>query len=347
MKFKLTHLMISAAAAGMIALSSCDKVTNPVQDTKDAEAGMEDYSRTQQTFSALADLAKDVMQNDPNMLKTGGYAIIPDGVEITWIDSVFTDGNGIDFQVEFSNIKVEDIEASKLSFNDFIKSMNGTFYAGTVRIQANKKYNEDGLVIQVSQGLLLNKNAGGYTVDGYTLPMVFQSGGVAYAFTNDNKVKDSTFNTAPGAPKYVIVPAPFLTISRKNPTTLKLDYSSRIIKSNWSDFSYHGNYQYTGNYSVSQTAGNTTVDTNDDIYEIKGSSSGFDNDDKAYTMLIDDSKPLVKDFSCTATSAFVKGAFTLTVSSGKKFIIDFGDGSCDAKGTIKYGNLPATDFTLK
>ncbi|MBI3509946.1 MAG: hypothetical protein HY064_04730 [Bacteroidetes bacterium] len=84
----------------------------------------------------------------------------------------------------------------------------------------------------------------------------------------------------------------------------------------------------------------STVSTDPQIITITGSNHGTDRNGKTWTSTI--TSPIVRDLSC---SWITKGTFELTPDGKSTRTVDFGNGTCDNKGTISIdGNT--FEFTM-
>ena len=80
----------------------------------------------------------------------------------------------------------------------------------------------------------------------------------------------------------------------------------------------------------------------DDTYSLKGTSNGVNAKGKAYTMVITENNPLIID---GVFPYFTKGTVTIT-SENKTVLVDYGDGTKDAKATATVNGVTKT-FNLK
>jgi hypothetical protein len=76
----------------------------------------------------------------------------------------------------------------------------------------------------------------------------------------------------------------------------------------------------------------------DDIFSIKGASKGINTKGTTYSMVIDETNPLIVGNLCPYIQ---KGKLTITVNS-KSVVIDYGDGSCDNLATATSGGITKT-----
>ena len=96
-------------------------------------------------------------------------------------------------------------------------------------------------------------------------------------------------------------------------------------------------YNIVQNYS--QVAGNNTWQGEDDIYEITGTASTILSDGQTLSWSI--TNPLIKANTCSWAQAGA-GIFML---NGKKIDVDYGNGNCDNKATIKIDDY-TSEITL-
>jgi hypothetical protein len=95
---KNSKLMLGLAVFAVIFIMfSCSKDKLEVLETI---TSAEDNSTVESEFSAAFDLGDDVSSTD-GRLKKGGTAILPNGAVFTITDSLFTDGDGKEFNINF------------------------------------------------------------------------------------------------------------------------------------------------------------------------------------------------------------------------------------------------------
>ena len=93
-------------------------------------------------------------------------------------------------------------------------------------------------------------------------------------------------------------------------------------------------YTYSGNKTVTQTAGaSTLIDPTDDVYSITGSGTFGSNGN---TLVNTISTPLSKAYTCKWVQS---GIVSWTCNSNIKGTFDFGNGTCDANAVIKVGSI--------
>lgn len=89
------------------------------------------------------------------------------------------------------------------------------------------------------------------------------------------------------------------------------------------------------------TTGKNTPNWLDDTYEITGTSSGVNAAGNAYSF--ETETPLVKSMNCDYIKA---GKLKIQRSGKKDAVVDYGDGTCDDKGTLSVGTW-TRDITVK
>jgi hypothetical protein len=97
---------------------------------------------------------------------------------------------------------------------------------------------------------------------------------------------------------------------------------------------------YRSEYVRLQSEGTGTVSILDDTWRIEGTSSGVNKDGTKWSAKT--TKVMVKKGDC---KWFNSGTLVITPENGDVKTIDFGDGACDNKATLKIGDK-VTDITL-
>lgn len=116
-------------AFSLLTFTSCEKLVEDASETADSA---EDFSEDQEAMSELVTLVQDVASTDPYMLKKSN-SILPPG-SVTYIDSSFTDGDGMEVLVVLA---------------DPTSGTDGTYRQGYLTITANKPFSEVGCIIEV------------------------------------------------------------------------------------------------------------------------------------------------------------------------------------------------------
>lgn len=94
---------------------------------------------------------------------------------------------------------------------------------------------------------------------------------------------------------------------------------------------------YRASYIRLQSEGSSTLSLADDVWRIEGSSSGLSREGIAWTASYPSA--LVKKNSC---KWFSSGSVLITPTGELPRTIDFGDGTCDNKATLKIGDKTTT-----
>jgi hypothetical protein len=140
--------------------------------------------------------------------------------------------------------------------------------------------------------------------------------------------------------KHLPIPAPTLlpiaNVTNIQAENFKISFSDGT-KVEWSS-------SRTRNWDNKGTATNFS----DDEFTLTGTISGKSKDNKSYTAVIDDTKPLLWKVSCFSESKFiaVSGIVKITPESGLERTVDYGNGACDRIITISVGGA-SKQFTLK
>ncbi|TNE79595.1 MAG: hypothetical protein EP332_10515 [Bacteroidetes bacterium] len=135
-KVLYTGLMFGAAI-GLLTFSACEKAISDVTETT---VSGEDAVIVESAIASAFDVVDDIASTDGRMQKNG-TTLLPDGVDVVFTDSLFTDNDGVEFYVDFGAY-------------DPSKTMNGVlcadgkYRAGKITITANKPYTELGCVIE-------------------------------------------------------------------------------------------------------------------------------------------------------------------------------------------------------
>lgn len=139
MKKIVKLLTLPVMVVSLFAFASCEKLIDDASET--SESG-EDYAHDQTAISALVDMVQDLGETQGFMMKNGN-SIIPASVPINYIDTIYTDGDGIEIEVDFPSPGV--------LCND------GWTRQGKVSVRTNeKRYSETGanIVLKIPSGTL-------------------------------------------------------------------------------------------------------------------------------------------------------------------------------------------------
>lgn len=112
---------------------SCRKDT---KETLETITSAEDNSTAENEFTSLFDVADDVASNDTRT--RAGNTILPSGAVVTFTDSSYLDGDGVDFIIDFGPVKA--VAPRGLLCND------GRYRAGKIRFTSTNRYGVVGAV---------------------------------------------------------------------------------------------------------------------------------------------------------------------------------------------------------
>jgi hypothetical protein len=138
---KKISLIFSMAivASTSVFLIGCRKDKN---ETLETIVSAEDNSTAENEFTSLFDVADDFSSNDRRT--RAGNTILPSGAIVTFQDSSYTDGDGVEATIDFGPIK-NTLPKGKIC-------QDGRFRAGKIHISSNRRYFLDSaeVVITVS-----------------------------------------------------------------------------------------------------------------------------------------------------------------------------------------------------
>lgn len=166
-----------ALATGISFLTvSCRKDAKEALETIESA---EDNSTAENEFTSLFDVADDFSSNDSRT--RAGNTILPSGAVVTFTDSLFNDGDGIECSIDFGPLKT--------SFPKGTLCNDGRYRAGVVHIKINKRYSLDSAVVEVKTEDSDNYYAGN---DGNNLTKL--SGTIKMTRTSANSIRVEVSN---------------------------------------------------------------------------------------------------------------------------------------------------------
>ncbi|MFN5250563.1 MAG: hypothetical protein ACK5DE_05910 [Bacteroidota bacterium] len=171
-KFKYL-LFIPAVAALVAGVQSCKLDTAGV---KDNITSAQDFSTAETEFAGAFDVADDINQSD-GKIKKGASTILPSGAVLDFVDSTFTDGDGIEYTLDFGPVGG--------SFPYGILCGDGKYRAGKLRISVSKPYAQIG----TSVTLTASESSNGefyYSGDGTNMFRI--EGVISYTRTADQEL---------------------------------------------------------------------------------------------------------------------------------------------------------------
>ena len=135
---KKVYLFLGMAIVASQFLSSCGKDKLEVLDTI---TSAEDNSTAENEFTSAFDLGQDVASSD-GRLKKGGSSILPSGAIFTITDSLFTDGDGKEFNVDFGPL------GTSMPFGKLCK--DGRYRAGKINFTISSPFLSIGSILTIN-----------------------------------------------------------------------------------------------------------------------------------------------------------------------------------------------------
>ncbi|MGV3597677.1 MAG: hypothetical protein ACO1PI_07385 [Bacteroidota bacterium] len=133
MKKVILSVAVLAALSAIVATSSCSKVEEEIKNTTTTA---EDITRTETYLASVFNITTDVSATDGRLSKTGSN-LLPAGVEVQFIDSSFTDGDDVEYFVDFGALP------GKLC-------QDGVTRAGRVDVKQSKRFSEIGCIVEIN-----------------------------------------------------------------------------------------------------------------------------------------------------------------------------------------------------
>lgn len=135
MKKFLKHGALPFLALSLFA-ASCEKALDDITETT---TSAEDLVAAESAMASAFDVVDDISSTDGRVQKAGS-TILPDGAIVLFTDSVFTDGDGVDFSVDFGPFN------PSAPVNGLLCA-DGKFRAGRVDISVSTPYTDLGCVM--------------------------------------------------------------------------------------------------------------------------------------------------------------------------------------------------------
>ena len=138
MKLK-NHLLLLSVSLTLISflLNGCKKNKQELLDTI---VSAEDNSTIENEFTSLYDLGDDVSSNDRRT--RAGSTILPSGAVLTFSDSSFTDGDGVECVIDFGPLRTSSPKA--------MFCQDGRFRSGKLHLTLSKRYALDSAVLTIT-----------------------------------------------------------------------------------------------------------------------------------------------------------------------------------------------------
>lgn len=130
-------ITLTFMAIAMVSVTGCRKDS---KDTTETIVSAEDNSTAENEFTSLFDVADDFSSNDTRT--RGGSSILPSGAVVTFQDSLFTDGDGVECTIDFGAIK-NTIPRGTIC-------QDGRFRAGKIHLSLTKRYFLDSAQVTIT-----------------------------------------------------------------------------------------------------------------------------------------------------------------------------------------------------
>lgn len=156
-------------AGSLTWFTACDKI----RETKQTISSAEDFANSESEFTAAFDVSDDLNSTDFK-LRSSHAGILPSGAIFTWLDSSFTDGNGVAYELDFGPLGTTAPYGRECN--------DGKFRAGKFRFTLDKRYSQIG-----ATGKLIIADSGNY-YSGDGVVMTKLSGLLSITRTATNKV---------------------------------------------------------------------------------------------------------------------------------------------------------------
>ncbi len=173
-KLQLTLALFLAATTGLM-MVSCRKDAG---ETVETITSAEDNSTAENEFTSLFDIADDFSSNDG---RTRGNTILPSGAVVTFSDSSFTDGDGVECSIDFGPLKTSVPKGTLCN--------DGRFRAGVIHISLSKRYLLDSSEVTITANESDNYYAGS---DGVNLTKL--TGSIKLLRVSDSEIKIDVTN---------------------------------------------------------------------------------------------------------------------------------------------------------
>lgn len=133
----MKKLILVSAVFGFL-FSACSDNPN---DLKESITSAEDNALVETQLSSVFEILDDVASSDPKMKKTAG-TILPSGALLVYTDSLFTDGDGLEFNINFGP------KGNLAPFG--LLCQDGRYRAGILRATLSAPYSTIGAVLTLT-----------------------------------------------------------------------------------------------------------------------------------------------------------------------------------------------------
>lgn len=132
---KKTILSLSAILVALVVvfMASCTKIEEEVENTTTTA---EDITRTEAYLASIFNVTEDVASSDGRLNKNGS-TLLPAGAKMEFKDSLFTDGNGVEYSLDFGPLPG-------------LLCLDGVTRAGKIDISQTARYSDVGAVVVVN-----------------------------------------------------------------------------------------------------------------------------------------------------------------------------------------------------
>lgn len=169
MKNMLKTSCLILVAGSLTWFAACDKI----RETKQTISSAEDFANSESEFTAAFDVSDDLNSTDFK-LRSSHAGILPGGALFTWLDSSFTDGNGVAYEIDFGPLGTTAPYGRECN--------DGKFRAGKFRFSLDKRYSQIG----ATGKLMIADSNNYYSGDGVVMTKL--SGLLSITRTATNKV---------------------------------------------------------------------------------------------------------------------------------------------------------------
>lgn len=169
MKNMLKTSFLILVAGSLTWLAACEKI----RETKQTISSAEDFANSESEFTAAFDVSDDLNSTDFK-LRSSHAGILPSGAIFTWLDSSFTDGNGVAYEIDFGPVGTTAPYGRECN--------DGKFRAGKFRFTLDKRYSQIG----ATGKLIIADSNNYYSGDGVVMTKL--SGLLSITRTATNKV---------------------------------------------------------------------------------------------------------------------------------------------------------------
>lgn len=136
---KKIKIVVFAAivSTGLVFFEACKVVSENSENITSAS----DFATAETEFGGAFDITDDINQSD-GKIKKGSSTVLPGGAVFTWIDSSYTDGNGIEYMLDFGPLGATAPRG--------LLCGDGKYRAGKLRVSVSKPYLQVGTEVKVT-----------------------------------------------------------------------------------------------------------------------------------------------------------------------------------------------------